>query len=370
MTGLSTPLPGFAGAMAARTPEGYYFDDFVLGARIVHPTPRTLTAGDVALYQALTGSRFAPQSAVTVANAMGYAAQPVDDWLVFHIAFGKTVPDISLNAVANLGYADARFLAPVFVGDTLAAESEVIGLKLNSNGKTGVVYVRSTATVVRAGCTDGQSELALTWVRWVMINRRAGADAGAVHQASVPNLVARVDVDRLAHAHICTPQALHSAQSGGARFFADYSVGEVIDHPGGMTIDSSDHTLATKLYQNTARVHFDGFAMQGSRFGQRLMYGGHVISVCRALSFDGLENAFAIAAMNGGSHTNPTFAGDTLYCRSVVLEKLAVRSDLGALRLRMLGLKNAPLSTLNHEASEPNAQLVLDLDYTVWIPIK
>ena len=53
-------------------------------------------------------------------------------------------PDISLNAVANLGYADCRFLKPVFPGDTLSAASEVIGLRENSNRKTGVVYVRST----------------------------------------------------------------------------------------------------------------------------------------------------------------------------------------------------------------------------------
>ena len=62
---------------------------------------------------------------------------------MFHIVFGKTVPDISLNAVANLGYAACRFLAPVYPGDTLSSASEVIGLKENSNRQTGVVYVRS-----------------------------------------------------------------------------------------------------------------------------------------------------------------------------------------------------------------------------------
>jgi acyl dehydratase len=66
--------------------------------------------------------------------------RPIDDLLVFHIVFGKTVPDISLNAVANLGYAACRFLAPVFAGDTLSTVSEVIGLKENSNRQTGVVY--------------------------------------------------------------------------------------------------------------------------------------------------------------------------------------------------------------------------------------
>ena len=73
----------------------------------------------------------------------GCRGAPIDPLLVFHIVFGKTVPDISLNAVANLGYAEGRFLAPVYPGDTLNAVSEVLGVKQNSNGKTGVVTVRT-----------------------------------------------------------------------------------------------------------------------------------------------------------------------------------------------------------------------------------
>src|SRR3546814_1184674 len=109
---------------------------------IRHATPRTVTTGDQALYTALYGTRFALQSSEVFARACGLPAAPVDDLLAFHVVFGKTVPDISLNAVANLGYADCRFLAPVYPGDTLSAESEVIGLKENSNRKTGVVTVR------------------------------------------------------------------------------------------------------------------------------------------------------------------------------------------------------------------------------------
>src|SRR5665648_386647 len=111
---------------------------------IQHATPRTLTSGDVALYTALYGSRFAVQSSDAFAKAIGYEQSPIDDLLVFHTVFGKTVADISLNAVANLGYADCRFLKPVFPGDTLSSTSKVIGLRENSNRKTGVVYVRST----------------------------------------------------------------------------------------------------------------------------------------------------------------------------------------------------------------------------------
>src|SRR5881394_3837103 len=148
-----------------KTTPGNFFEDFRLGQTIRHATPRTVTSGDVALYNALFGARFAPQSSDPFAYAIGYPSAPVDDLLVFHIVFGKTVPDISLNAVANLGYADCRFLKTVHVGDTLSAQSEVIGLKENSNGKTGTVYVRSTGY-------NQHGEEVLSFVRWVMVRKR------------------------------------------------------------------------------------------------------------------------------------------------------------------------------------------------------
>ena len=144
---------------------GNFFEDFRLGQVIQHPTPRTVTVGDAALYTALYGGRFAVQSSDAFAQAIGYPLAPIDDLLVFHVVFGKTVPDISLNAVANLGYADCRFLAAVYPGDTLSASSEVIGLRENSSRKTGVVYVRSTGTNQRPA--GGQ-----TWITyWISAAR-------------------------------------------------------------------------------------------------------------------------------------------------------------------------------------------------------
>ena len=137
-----------------KTSSGNFFEDFRLGQTIRHATPRTMTGGDIALYTALFGSRFAVQSSSVFASAIGYRDAPLDDLLVFHVVFGKTVPDVSLNAVANLGYAGCQFLAPVYARDTLTAVSEVIGLKENSNRKTGIVYVRTRGSKqddIRAG---------------------------------------------------------------------------------------------------------------------------------------------------------------------------------------------------------------------------
>ena len=129
---------------ATKTNPGNFFEDFRFGQVIAHATPRTVTDGDVALYTASTAraSRFSRPTPSQRRSAI--RRSPLDDLLIFHIVFGKTVPDISLNAIANLGYAYCRFLKPVYPGDTLRSTSEVIGLKENSNGETGTVYVRST----------------------------------------------------------------------------------------------------------------------------------------------------------------------------------------------------------------------------------
>src|SRR5437016_8225558 len=172
----------------SKTGAGNFFEDFRIGQVIRHATPRTITVGDVALYNGLFGPRFAVQSSDVFARAIGYPCSPVDDLLVFHVVFGKTVPDISLNAVANLGYADCRFLKPVFPGSTLNAVSEVIGLRENSNKKTGIVYVRSRGF-------DENGETVLDYVRWVMVRKRD--EASPAPDEKVPELPKSVEPAKL-----------------------------------------------------------------------------------------------------------------------------------------------------------------------------
>lgn len=356
MTG-GVPVPA-----GSRPAAGWYFEDFALGQRFGHATPRTITAGDCSLHLALTGMRQPLHCAEPVARAMGHPSCPVDDLLVFHVAFGKTVHDISYNAVANLGYADLRFLAPVYAGDTLAAQSEIIGLKQNSSGTSGVVYVGSRAL-------NQHGREVLSWARWVMVAKRDPRAPAPV--VTVPDLPAAVPASKLVVPAFLRAGALLAEATGGARLWDDYAPGESIDHPGGITIEESDHMLATRLYQNTARVHFDAYAARANQFGRRLIYGGHVISLCRALSHDGLENAFAIAAIHGGTHANPTFAGDTIYARSVILEREEIpgRDDVGALRVRLLGAKNVILGDLPTPArGARDPAVVLDLDLTLLVP--
>jgi 2-methylfumaryl-CoA hydratase len=346
-----------------KTSPGNFFEDFRVGQVIRHATPRTVTTGDVALYTALFGSRFAVQSSDAFAQKIGYPRAPIDDLLVFHMVFGKTVPDISLNAVANLGYAGCRFLAPVFPGDTLNAVSEVIGLKENSNHKTGIVFVRS------AGFNQKGTRV-LEYVRWVMLHK--GNEAAAAPAEHVPRLPTELDPKSLGEACPRMPAGSYDFElAGSLDRFDNYEIGERIDHVDGVTVEEAEHQLATRLYQNTARIHFNQFIQTQGRFGRRLIYGGHVISLARALSFNGLANAIHVAAINGGRHVAPLFAGSTVFAWSHVIAKapLAGRDDVGALRLRTVATKDRPCTDFPLQTGEgDDPAVILDLDYWVLMP--
>lgn len=348
--------------MASKTDPGRFFEDFRLGETLAHATPRTVSAADAALYLALTGTRFAVNSADPFAQVLGYAAAPLDDFLAFHIVFGKTVPDVSINAVANLGYAAGVFGAALYPGDTVTARSEVVGLRENSNRQTGTVYVRSRGV-------NQRGESIVDYVRWVMVRKRdPEAPAPA---ASVPRLP-----EAVAPASLAIPAGLDLARydralAGAAAGWSDYAAGERIDHVDGTTIEETEHAMATRLYQNTAKVHFNRHSEEKGRFGRRLIYGGHVISLARALSFNGLANAFRVAALNGGRHVAPCFAGDTIYAWSEVRDKaeIAGRGDLGALRLRTVAAKDHPCADFPDRAGDAyHPAVVLDLDYWVLMP--
>jgi 2-methylfumaryl-CoA hydratase len=354
--------------VAAKTNPGNFFEDFRPGTEIVHAVPRTVTEGDCALYIALTGDRTPVHCSAELARSLGYERETVNDLLAFHMVFGKTVNDISLNAVANLGYAAVRFHRPVYPGDTLRSTSKVIGKRENKSGTNGIVWVKTTGT-------NEAGAVVIDYFRWVMVHKRdAAVPTGAADSPEMPKEV-RADELRV-HAELRLDH-YESWVSGGRAFFEDYEKGERIDHVDGMTIEESEHMLATRLYQNTAKVHFDAFAAKATRFGKRLIYGGHIISLARSLSFNGLENVLGILAWNGGTHVSPTFAGDTIYAYTEILDKAEIggRADVGALRARLVAVKNVnlreeavPLKVEQEGKLAYHPSVVLDLDYWLLVP--
>jgi len=341
----------------AKTNPGRFFEDYTVGETLVHAVPRTVSGGERALYHALYPARHALYSSDTFAQSCGLPASPIDDLAAFHLVFGKTVPDVSLNAVANLGYAEGRWLRPVYPGDTLRAVSEVIGLKQNSNGKTGVVWVRTRGL-------NETGEAVLEYVRWVMVRKR-DPEAPAP-ETVVPELAPVVAPDRLVIPEGFEFEDYDFDLAGEPHRWGDYAVGETIDHVDGVTIEEAEHMMATRLWQNTAKVHFDlSFRPEG-----RLIYGGHVISMARALSFNGLANAQMIVGLNGGAHANPCFAGDTVKAWSEVLDKAETGAPgVGAIRLRLVATKGGAPFELRGADGKYLPHVLLDLDYWALMPM-
>ena len=341
----------------AKTNKGRFFEDYKVGDVLTHAVPRTVGQGERALYHALYPARHALYSSDTFAQACGLPAAPLDDMIAFHTVFGKTVPDVSLNAVANLGYAEGRWLAPVWAGDTLTSQSQVIGVKQNSNGKTGVVWVRTTGRNQHGGAV-------LDYVRWVMV--RKGDPTAPAPGTVVPDLAANVAPDSLVVPAGLNFENYDFTLAGEAHRWGDYAIGEQIDHVDGVTVEEAEHMLATRLWQNTAKVHFDTSARPD---GSRLIYGGHVISMARALSFNGLANAQMVVGLNAGAHANPCLAGDTIRAWSEVLDKAETPAPgVGAIRLRLVATKGGAPFALRGTDGKYLPDVLLDLDYWALMP--
>ncbi len=344
--------------MATKTNPGRFFEDYSIGQELVHAVPRTVSGGERALYHALYPARHAIYSSDEFARASGLERAPLDDLAGFHVVFGKTVPDVSLNALANLGYAEGRFLQPIETGDTIRSRSEVIGLKQNSNGKTGVVWVHTRGF-------NQRNEVVIEFKRWVMV-RKNDAEAPAP-ETVIPTLAPMEAADDLV-----IPEGLDFSRydfdlAGEPHRMGDYEIGEKIDHVDGSTIEEAEHMLATRLWQNTSKVHFDVAARAG---GERIIYGGHVISLARTLSFNGLANAQMIVGINAGAHVNPCVAGDTVRAWSEVLDKAETSAPgVGAIRLRLVATKDdTGAMVLSGEDGKYRPEILLDLDYWALMP--
>ena len=329
---------------------GNFFEDFELEQRIHCPTPRRLGEGEVAAYIALTGDRtprFCGSSGL------------VHPLVVFHTVMGPTVRQVSLNARATLGYAGMIFRRPVRVGATIRTSVEVIGLKENSNRTTGIVWVR---TVGR----DQKGDPVLDYVRWVMVKKRDEAETKWLEAPVVPELPKAVP----AHDLPLPPGDLPSpVETGGRFFFEDYAPGERVFHIDGQTVNPSDHMSLTRLFQNSAKVHFDARLMEG----EPLVYGGVPMSIGYAQAYNGFENRLGLVAVNGGTHSNPVHAGDTLYSFTEVREVDPLGdAKVGAVRARLYVVKNEnPADAPDFEVRVDKAYhpaVVLDLDFWELVP--
>lgn len=124
---------------------GNYFEDFVVGEIIEHSLSKTIFESDNNFFSLLTMNHHPVH--LNLEHCAGHQHKQilVVGTLVFSLAVGMTVPDISGKAIANLEYESVKHLAPVFIGDTIYAKTEILDKWETSGKNRGIVYVETIA---------------------------------------------------------------------------------------------------------------------------------------------------------------------------------------------------------------------------------
>ncbi|MER5674593.1 MaoC family dehydratase [Pseudonocardia alni] len=136
-------------------------------------------------------------------------------------------------------------------------------------------------------------------------------------------------------------------QGWQGRFFEDFGIGDVYQHPLGRTITETDNTWFTLLTMNTNQAHFNRQVGESSEFGRMLVVSPLTIAVAMGQSvIDTTQNAFANLGMEDLRLTAPVFAGDTIWSESIVLDKRESSSRPAA------GIVTIRTRTLNQDGVE------------------
>ena len=125
---------------------GLYYEDFEIGEEINHSLSKTIFESDNNFFSLLTMNHHPVHTNVDYASKNQHGKILVVGTLVFSLAVGITVPDVSGKAIANLGYEDIKHLNPVFLNDTIYVRTKILD-KRSSKSKSdrGIVYVESVA---------------------------------------------------------------------------------------------------------------------------------------------------------------------------------------------------------------------------------
>jgi acyl dehydratase len=133
------------------------------------------------------------------------------------------------------------------------------------------------------------------------------------------------------------------------RYFEDFAVGDVYDHPLGRTVTTADNVFFTLLTQNTARVHFDHEYAAQTEFGRPLVNSTFTLALVTGQSVtDVSQNVMANLGWDDVRLPHPVFEGDTVYSRSEVLEARASRSraEVGVVTVRTTGFNQAGVEVI------------------------
>jgi 2-methylfumaryl-CoA hydratase len=270
------------------------------------------------------------------ARAWGFRGLVAPPGLVMGIVFSQSVEDVSENARANLEYIDMRFGVPVYVGDTIEAETTVLGVKASSRERDrGVVHVQTTGR-------NQDGDVVLTYQRKVQVWKRD--PAATVADGEVPPADIPVTLDlppysakrRYADfAHLSSPDT----------YLEDFHPGDLFEHTRARVV-TTDHIMLTGILDNTSQVHCNQWMVTENPDkyvgGQLIVFGGLPFNLCLGIaSADIADNALADVRYVTGKHTAPIFAGDTVFAATEIREKRDVpgRPDLGTVASTLRGHK-------------------------------
>ncbi len=320
---------------------GHFLEDFRPGQWLRHKGGKTITEGLFSTFTefAMTSNPLAKNA--RYARAHGYQGLLCPPGLVMLVGFSQTVEDVSENARTNLEYIDMRFGAPVYVGDTIEAETKVLGVRgSRTRSDLGIVHVQSTA---RKNVGTPDEAVVATWQRKVQVFKLD--PAAELHEGEVepdpiecrlflPPYDPGRDYKALAH--------LSSRDS----YFEDFEPETVLVHSRGRTV-TDEHIHLTAILDNTSQVHCNQFMIDRDpeRYagGRLIIFGGIPFTLCLGLSSPDIgDNSLGDIVYPTGRHTAPLFAGDTVFAETEILatRDFPERPDLGIVEARLRGYKH------------------------------
>jgi len=318
------------------TKHGRFLEEFRPGDVYRHRRGKTITEGLFAIFSDFVFTTNALAKNRRYARAYGFADLVAPPGLVMNVVFSQSVEDISENGRANLEYIDMRFGVPVCVGDTIEAESRVLGVKASSSERDrGVVHVQTTGW-------NQRGEVVLTYQRKVQVWK--GDVEAPVHEGEAPARDVPVSLALPAYDPKAGYRELAHLTSDDT-YFENFHAADVFEHYRGRVI-TTDHIMLTGMLDNTSQVHCNQWMIdqQPERYlgGKLIVYGGIPFALCLGLSSpDIADNALGDVRYGTGRHTAPCFAGDTVFATTEVrdVRDFAGRPDLGILDTVLRGHK-------------------------------
>jgi 2-methylfumaryl-CoA hydratase len=319
-----------------RKQHGHFLEDFQPGDVYRHKGGKTVTEGLFAIFTDFSMTANPLSKNARYASAYGFEGMVCPPGLVMVTVFSQSVEDVSENARANLEYVDMRFGVPVYIGDTLEAETLVLGVKASTRTPDlGVVHVQTTGR-------NQHGEVVLTFQRKVQVWKKsptACVAEGEVAPRDIPVSLELPRYDRArdyrALAHLSSPDT----------YVEDFHTGDVLEHTRARVV-TTDHVMLTGILDNTSQVHCNQWMVSEApdKFvgGQLIVFGGIPFSLCLGISSaDVADNALADVRYATGRHTAPIFAGDTVFASTEIrgVRELPGRPDLGVLDTILRGHK-------------------------------